>query len=184
MVDLDVALQSCAVWSGMPLGVLCGAVQELHQCLAPILEADSLLNLERLDIAEKDPVAPASAPTSPTPSLEEEEQIIQIPEVSCALEPEEAAHLEGGLDIWSRYPAIPPRFVHSQANLPLAGLVRGIPLGARLDLHSLGSLQVTISHGLVVREVCYEYQSWVITQASLQLPQFETSKPFDSPPRI
>ena len=90
-------------------------VQELHQCLAPLIEEDGLLNLEMLDVSEKDPVAPApaSAPSFPTPDPEEEEQVIQISKESCTSEPEEAAHSEGGLSlIWGRYPAIPPGFAH------------------------------------------------------------------------
>ena len=138
-----------------------------------------------LDVAEKDPMASASPPTSPIPDHEEEEQIIQVPKESCASEPEEAAHLEEGLDlIWGRYPAIPLGFACSQANQTHVGLLTGIPLGVQLDLCSLGSLQVTISHGLVLGKVCYEYQSWMITQVLLQLPLFEPSKPPDPPPRI
>ena len=38
MIALAIALQGCMVQLGMPLGVLCGAVQELHQCLAPSLK--------------------------------------------------------------------------------------------------------------------------------------------------
>ena len=59
-------------------------VQELCQCLAPLLEGDSLLNVEMLDVAEIGPVAPvpASAP-SPTPEPEEEEQILQVPDEAC-----------------------------------------------------------------------------------------------------
>ena len=107
-------------------------------------------------------MAPASAsgPSSPTPDPEEEEQVMQIPKESCTSEPEEASHSEGGLDlVQGRYPAIPLEFAHLQANLTHAGLVRGIPPGVQLDLCSLESLQVTISHGLVVGEVHYEYQS-------------------------
>ena len=144
----------------------------------PLIEKDSLLNLEMLGVVEKDPVAPApaSAPSSPTPDPGEEEQVIQIPEESCTSEPEETADLEGGLDLtWGRYPAIPLQFAHSKVNQTCAGLVRGISLGAQLDLCSLGSLQVTISHGPAAGEVCYEYQSWVITQMSLQLPLLNTS---------
>ena len=101
MVALAMALYTCAVHSRMPPGVLCGVMQELHQCLAPLIEGESLLNLEMLDVAEKDTVAtaPACAPASPTPDPEEEEQVIQIPEQSCASEPEEAACSEGGLDL-------------------------------------------------------------------------------------
>ena len=53
----------------MPLIVLCGVVQELLQCLAALLEGDSLLGMKVLDVAEKDPMAsaPVSAPASPTP---------------------------------------------------------------------------------------------------------------------
>ena len=90
----------------------------------------SLLNLEMLDVAEKDPMAPApaSAPSSPTPDPEEEEQVVQIPKESCTSEPEEAAHLEGGLDlIWGRYPAIPLGFAHLQVNQTHAGLAGVYP---------------------------------------------------------
>ena len=143
------------------LGVLCGAVQELHQCLSPLLEGDGLLNLETMDVAKKDPVAPASVPTSPTPDPEEEEQVTKEP---CTSEPEEATHLEGGLDlVQGRYPAIPLRFASSQVNGTQAGLASGIPLEVQLDLCSLGSLQVTISHGPAVGEVWYVYQFRVIT---------------------
>ena len=48
MIALAVALQSCVVQLGMPPGVLCGVVQELCQCLAPLLEGDGLPNLETL----------------------------------------------------------------------------------------------------------------------------------------
>ena len=64
----------------------------------PLLEGDSLLNLEMLDVAEKNPMSPASA--SPTPEPREEEQItLQVPEEPCTSEPEEAAHSAGGLDL-------------------------------------------------------------------------------------
>ena len=87
-------LQSCAEWSRIPPGVLCGVVQELCQCLVPFIEDDGLLNLKILDVAEKDPMAPgpASAPVSTTPDPEDEEQGMQRPKESCTSEPEEAAH--------------------------------------------------------------------------------------------
>ena len=61
-------------------------VQVLHQCLAPLLEGDGLLSLEMLDVAEKKPMAPASAaaPVSPTPDPEEEEQILLVPKEPCS----------------------------------------------------------------------------------------------------
>ena len=110
--------------------------------------------LEDVACCRKDPLTPAlaSAPSSPTPDPEEEEQVLLIPEESYNTEPEKTAHLEGGLDlVWSRYPTRPLGFAHSQANQTCAGLVRGISLGVQLDLPSLGSLQVSISHGPVAR---------------------------------
>ena len=82
----------------------------------PLIEEDSLLKLEMLDVAEKDPVAPAptSAPSSPSPDPEEEEQGVQIPEEYCASELEEATHSEGGLDlVWVIYLARPLGFACS-----------------------------------------------------------------------
>ena len=164
------ALQSCTVQLGMPPGVLCGAVQELHQCLVSLTEEDCLLKLEMLDVAEKDPMAPtpASTPSFPTPDSEEE-QVILTPKESCTSEPEEATCLEGGLTlIQGWYPTRPPGFSCLPVTQTHASLGRGIPLGAQLDLHSLGSLQVTISHG----------------PASLQLVLFKPSEPSESSPRI
>ena len=158
------ALQSCTVQLGMPLRVLCGAVQEVHQYLAPLIEEDYLLKLELLDVVEKDPVAPTSAstPSSPIPDPEEE-QIIPKPEESCTSEPEEAACLKGELIVlWGPYPAGLLGFACSPVNQTCAHLGRGIPLGAQLHLHSLGSLQVTLSHGPAARELCYEYQPKVL----------------------
>ena len=62
----------------------------------PLIEEDSLLKLEMLDVAENDTMAPAptSAPSSSTPDLEEEEHVVQMPEESCASELEEATHSE------------------------------------------------------------------------------------------
>ena len=58
-----------------------------------------------------------------TPDPEEEDQVVQVPEESCTLEPEETAHSEGGLDlVWGRYPSIPLGFGGSQANWACTGL--------------------------------------------------------------
>ena len=59
-VALAKALQRCAVCSRMPLGVLCGAVQELHNCFTSVVQSGDIFDLEMLDVAEKDPMAPAS----------------------------------------------------------------------------------------------------------------------------
>ena len=137
-------------------------------------------------MAEKDPIAPTSAPvpSSPTPDPEEEE-VILTPKESCTSEPEEAAYSEGELTIiWGQYEARPMGFSHSPVTKTCARLGRGIPLGEQPDLHSLGPPQVTISHGPAAGEVSYEYQSQVVMQASLKLALFEPSEPPNSPPRI
>ena len=58
MVALAWALQRCAICSGTPPGMLCGAVQELCRCLAPLLQRGNLLDLTMLDVAEKNLVTP------------------------------------------------------------------------------------------------------------------------------
>ena len=40
-------------------GMLFGAVQELHRCLASLLKKGNLLDITMLDVAEKDPVTPS-----------------------------------------------------------------------------------------------------------------------------
>ena len=76
-------------------------------------------------------MVPAPASTSPTPEPKEEEQItLQVPEESWTSEPEEAAHLAGGLDlIQGRFPSVPPGLAHLNANQNHTGLARGISLG-------------------------------------------------------
>ena len=136
-IALAMALQRCAVQLGMPPGVLCGVVQQLCQCLAPLLEGGDLFNLEMLDIAKKYPVAPApaSASASPTPEPKEEEQItLQVPEEPCVSEPGKAANLAGELDlILGRFQSVPLGFACSHVNQTHTGL-------AWLDFCSLGSL--------------------------------------------
>ena len=93
--------------------------------------------------------------------------------------------MEGELALlWGHYPARPPGFAHLPVTQTCASLGRVIPLEEQLDIHSLGSLQVTISHVPAAEEVCYKYQSWVVMQPSLQLALFKPSNPSDSPPWI
>ena len=64
--------------------------------------------------------------------------------------------------------------------LDQAGCPMHIPQGAQLDLTSLESIWVTLSHFPAMGEVHCEYESWTmsLTQASLQLAWF---KPLDQP---
>ena len=58
MVALAMALQRYTVHSITPPGVLWRAVQELHRCLAPVIESGDQFDLEMLDVARRDPMAP------------------------------------------------------------------------------------------------------------------------------
>ena len=112
-----------------------------------LLEGSKLLKLEMLDVVEKDPMAPA--PPSASPTLDP----LQVPEKPCTSEPEEAAHSAEGLDLtWRRFPSVPLGFACLRVNWTHTGLAKDIPLGAWLDLHSLGSLLVTIPHYPMVGE--------------------------------
>ena len=92
-VVLALVLQRCAIWSGMPLGVLCRAVQELHRCLTPVLESGNLLDLTMLDVVEKNPMTPP-VPTerASSPEPREEEPIgLPTPAKLPTLEPKEVS---------------------------------------------------------------------------------------------
>ena len=103
----------------MPPGMLCGAVQELHRCLAPL---GNLLDITILDVMEKDPLTP-SIPTERVSSLElkpeppEEEPIsLLVPNIQEAVEPEGAA-CPGELALMQRsLPLAPPEFTRSWAD--------------------------------------------------------------------
>ena len=47
-------LQRCTVHSGMSPWALCRVVQELCECLTSVIQSGDLLDLEMLDVAEKD----------------------------------------------------------------------------------------------------------------------------------
>ena len=94
-VALAKALQRCAVCSRMPPGVLCRAVQECHECLASMTHIGNLVDLEILDVAEKDPVAPASKGRSLLLMPRVEPLVgVTTPSELSASEPEEATMLE------------------------------------------------------------------------------------------
>ena len=89
-------LERCAVHSRMPLGVLCRAVQELHECLVSVVQSSDLLDLGMLDVAEKDPMVPTSEGRSPSPIPWEELPIgVTTPSKPHASEPGEATQPEG-----------------------------------------------------------------------------------------
>ena len=81
MVALAMTLQRCTVHSRMPPGVLCRAVQELHRCLTPMIESGDQFELNMLNVARRDPMAPAPTQSALllTPRVEEP---ISVPDPS------------------------------------------------------------------------------------------------------
>ena len=110
-VVLAKALQRCAVCSGMPLGMLCGAVQELHQSITSMIQIGNLPDLEILDVAEKDHVAPTFEGRAPLlmPRVYPPVSVTTPSELS-ALEPEQAAPPEELTLVPRQRPPPPPGF--------------------------------------------------------------------------
>ena len=46
-IALPNVLQWCTIWDGTPLDTFCQAVQELHECLALVVEEGDLFNMEK-----------------------------------------------------------------------------------------------------------------------------------------
>ena len=139
------ALQRCAVHSGMPLGVPCTAVQELCGCLTSMIQSGNMVDLEMLDVAEKDPVAPASEGGAPSPMPRAEPPVsVTTPGELIALEPEEAAPWKELTLVPRQRPPPPPGFSLQWADesdsTPLEQMdwPMNIPLGFQLNLASLG----------------------------------------------
>ena len=189
MVFLAWALHRCAMQSGAPLGRLCGAVQDLCQCLTYFIEMDGLLSISMLDVAEGKPMtspkpAEKTGPPDESEPQEEESTTAQALDRPDALESGgtgssvELVMCRGICDLhhlyllghWLMSLAYPLEDVDSSIS---------IPMGAQFDLHSLGSLQVMISYNPMMGEVWYPYQSRVILQISLQLDPPES---LDWPP--
>ena len=143
MVALAMALQRCAIQSGMLPGVLCRAVQELCRYLAPLLEKGDLLDPAMLDVVKKDPMTPAPAERASSPRPRVEEPIsVPGPNEPPTSEPKEAGYSEELALVQRRRPLEPPGFTHSWADEsgppPLEDVdwPVSIPLGAQLDLSS------------------------------------------------
>ena len=150
-----------------------------------------LLDPTVLDMENKDPVTPAPAGRAPSPEPREEEPIsLLAPNELPTSEPKEAAHSEELAPVQRRLSLASPwvyPFMGSQVQPTLfrgCGLAGRYTPGSPIDLSSLGSLQVTISHYPAMGEVQYQYQSWVIAQISLQLTLSKPSDQLDCPPQI
>ena len=149
------ALQRCTIHSRMLPGVLCGAVQELCKCLSPVLESGNQFEFKMWDVVRKDVVAPAPALLRP----EWKNQSVYLPLVSKLLQSQKRLHKQKILPLCQEEKTSTP-WVYpflGQTNLahPLeeADQPVSIPLGFQLYITFFGSLQWTVSHYLVMREV-------------------------------
>ena len=144
-IALAKALQSCAICCRIPLGVLCGAMQEHHEYLASIIQSGNFLDLGMLNVAEKDSVAPASEDRAPS-SIPRAEQPISITASSMpsTSEPGEATQPEEFTLVPRQRPLPSPGFSHFWANdsdqppLEQAFWPMHMPWGAQLDFVSFG----------------------------------------------
>ena len=73
IVVLAIMLQRCAICASVSPDMLCGAVQETHDCLVPVVERGELFNMEEIWEEVKDPIAttPSNRVPSPVPGVEQ-----------------------------------------------------------------------------------------------------------------
>ena len=179
-------LQRYTIHSATPPGMLCRAVQECHEYLTSMIESGNLVSLEMLDVAEKDPMVPASPGRAPLPMARAEPPVsVTAPSKPTESEPEEAAPQEE-LSLVPRWRPLttPGLFPHvgrwvwltppEQVDWPM-----NIPLEAQLDFAFLGY----ILHFPVTGKICCEYQSQTIALMSLTQvsPPLAPPKPPDQP---
>ena len=113
-VALAIVFQRCAIHAGASPDVFCGAVQELYDCLIPMVEEGDLFNMEKemWEGVRKDPVAPTSLKRAPslTPRVEE-------PTRTTEPNPPPTSKLEGAMSpedlalVQRRCPLPPPGFL-------------------------------------------------------------------------
>ena len=72
MVALAQALQWCATQLRVHLGILCGAAQDLHMCLVPLMERGDLLSLPMLEVMEEKAMMTSPSSVEETRSPDEE----------------------------------------------------------------------------------------------------------------
>ena len=131
----------CPFWDASR--VFCRAVQELHECLTSIIQSGDMLDLKKLDVAEKDPTAPTSEGRTQKPMPRVDPPVgVTTPSKLRALEPEEAApsqELTLCQDGDHCHPLDSPS--HGQRSLThpqpeQADWLINVPLGAKLDFAS------------------------------------------------
>ena len=151
-----------------------GEVQELRECLGPVVEEGNLFNMEKeiLEGARKSPVAPSlERALSQMPRVEK-------PTSAPAPHPPLTSKLKGAappeeLALVLRRQLPPPGFaplgLDDPEVLPLEDVYmpRAMPMGTLLDLTALESLQVNISHIWVTGEIHYHLQAWSVSRMSL-----------------
>ena len=116
-----------------------------------------------------------------TQDLEEESTAAHTPDSPEALEPERTGSSGELVISWRWLQPAPPGFTRSWVDksdtspLEDTDSLVSIPLGAWLDISSLGSMHVIISHNPMMGEVQYQYQSRVISWMSLQMAPSKSS---------
>ena len=173
---LAIVLQRCAIHVKAFPNTFCRAVQELFECLTPVVKEGNLFNIdmEILEEARKGLMTPTSLERalSLMPRVRE-------PTSALAPHPPPTYELEGALFpeelalVLRRWPSPPPRFAPLGADdseiQPLEDMYRPVAMsiGSMLDLAALVLLQMTVLHTPATGEVHYHLQIQSITRMSL-----------------
>ena len=176
ILALAIVLHRCAICAEASQNMFCGAVQEFHDCIAPVVEQCSLFNMEMeiLEKARKGLGAPSSLKKalSPMPGTEETTSA-PAPIPPPTSEMEEAKSTEELALVPRRWPSPPPRFAPESTDdsemWPLEDAYESVasPIGSILNLTTLALLEMTILHTSTTGEVHYWIQAWSITRISL-----------------
>ena len=175
-IALAVILQWCAIQVGAPLDTFCRAVQELHRCLALVVDKSNWANMEEEIWAGvmNDPVVAVS----PRPPMSRRTQSqTPVAEKPMAAIPPSTSELEGmtppqdlALVPWRKTTTTSRGFPKVPEDVVLPALEGAYLPGALtlFDFSTLESPEMTVSNTPAKDEVHYHLEAW--SQARIALP--------------
>ena len=108
---LAIVVQRCAIHTKDSPNTFCGVVQELHECLAPVVNEGDLLNMEIMGEPRRGLMAPTPPKRAPSPTLRAEETTsAPAPYPPPTSKPEGAVSPKELTLVPRRWPLPPPRF--------------------------------------------------------------------------
>ena len=167
IVALVIVLQRCAICARSSPNVFCGVVQELCECLAPVVEVGDLFNMEKeiWEGVRKDPWLPClwKGPLHQHPEWRNLPALLHLT-IHLGLNSKGLCPLRNWPWCWEgghHHPRFSPLGLDDTEMPPLEDVYRprAMPMGTLLDPTALESLQMTISHIPVMGEVHYHLQA-------------------------